>query len=146
MKKKILIIVIAFLIIFIVVLQLFMVRNKQIICTSNGETSTFKITQKYVFKYKNNDVTNMQIIKTYKYMDIDMFNNFKNIYDNTLSGYKSLNNKNLSYSGSILKDTYKIELTINVSKISTKDLENLGFNKGLNSMKTKLEDQGLKCA
>ena len=127
------------------ILKLFVIKTNKIICASNGETKDLIITQKYIIKYDNNNIKNLKIIKTYKYMNDDLFKNFEEVYNNTLSNDESLKNSGLSYSGSILKDTYKIELNINVSKISTKDFENLGFNKDLYSMKTALENQGLKC-
>lgn len=147
-NKKIILIIIAIVIMVFVLMAIsktFIIKTSKIICSSNGTTNNPKISQEYIIKYNKNDITNMKITKTYKYNDSYKFDKFEMIYNNTLSNYKSLGNSNLSYTGSVSNDTYKIILNVNVSKSKKEDLEKLDFNKNLNSMKTALENQGLIC-
>ena len=145
MKKKKLVFAIIFIVILFVIFKVLVIKSNKIVCKSVGKTKDLNITQKYTIKYSENDITSIEIIKIYKYMNDDMFKKFEITYNNTLSNYESLKNSYLNYSGSISKDTYKIELNVDVSDMKEEDLNGLGLGKDFKSMKTQLENQGLIC-
>lgn len=124
----------------IIFLMLFLLTGcgNKIIC----KTIKSDVSEVYKIKYNDNIITNIEIIKTYKFKDKSEFKNYEpmmqytvksNTDDNVKSSYKK------KYKKYILKQVYDI------GNIDDDDLLKYGLSKNKEELINNLKNSGLTC-
>lgn len=147
-KKKVLIIVA--IVLAILVAGYFaltkLINVNTVSCTSNNTNSGVSIEQRYTIKHTKDAVTDVSIFKKFAYTDQTQFDAFKSVVvPGNDANMQKLINSNITFSSNTTGMTYSTSTTIKVSSAKDDEISQLGVDKSLNTLKTKLESQGLVC-
>ena len=111
--------------------------NKIICKTKDGDVS-----EKYKITYKENEITNIEIQKTYKFSDKKEYNAFEKIVKQITTQEK---NENIEISYKKKNKKYIITQKYNIPSISEEELKEHGLSKNKEELINNLKNNGLKC-
>jgi hypothetical protein len=114
-------------------------------CTSKGSAGDIGIEQTYIIYYNKENVSSVNVTKTYNFEDKTTFKSFKTVINNTTSNMNSMNKDYIKFDVLEKSQKYITTLQVDMKSITNEELETLGLSKKVSDLKQKLEDQGLIC-
>lgn len=111
---------------------------KTIIC----KTKEGNVEEEYNIKYSGNDITKLSIKKTYKFDDVESFENFENTINYTVLSLKQ-NNIQTSYKKKNKK--YILKQVYNIKNTNEEELKQYGLSKNKEELLNNLKNNGLIC-
>lgn len=112
--------------------------GKTIIC----KTKEGNVEEEYNIKYSGNDITKLSIKKTYKFDDVESFENFENTINYTVLSLKQ-NNIQTSYKKKNKK--YILKQVYNIKNTNEEELKQYGLSKNKEELLNNLKTSGLIC-
>ena len=112
--------------------------GKTIIC----KTKEGNVEEEYNIKYSGNDITKLSIKKTYKFDDVESFENFENTINYTVLSLKQ-NNIQTSYKKKNKK--YILKQVYNIKNTNEEELKQYGLSKNKEEFVNNLKNNGLTC-
>ena len=112
--------------------------GKTIIC----KTKEGNVEEEYNIKYSGNDITKLSIKKTYKFDDVESFENFENTINYTVLSLKQ-NNVKSSYKKKNKK--YILKQVYNIKNTNEEELKQYGLSKNKEELLNNLKTSGLIC-
>ncbi|MGI6325044.1 MAG: hypothetical protein ACOXZS_03795 [Bacilli bacterium] len=122
------------------------IGGHKLTCTSIGKGPAMTIDQKYVFRYEEDTITNVEVTRSYIFDKKEDFDSFKVVIDYLTEGMKNYKNKHIKYDIYKSKNKYTTRLNVDMPKATDDELGLLGLNdRQLSKFKATLEKQGLVC-
>jgi hypothetical protein len=130
----------------IIVISLSAMSANRLACSSNNSSNGTRIEQRYEIKYDKDIVKSVSITKIFAYSDQKQFDAFKSVViPGNDSKMNELKNDHISYTSSVNDKTYNTSTKISLDNATKTEIDSVGIDKSLKTLKSNLESQGLVC-
>lgn len=121
------------------------ITKSKLECTSSGTGGSVKINQTYTIYFNKDNITSINISKSYTFVDKNAFKSFGTLIDNTSSSIKGMGKNYIKFDAREQGQKYITTLQVDMKSITSDELNTLGLSKKLSDLKQQLENQGLTC-